>query len=111
MLAGVNLGAASALLRRLAFGLEELGDVADALRNRSGSDPVALVVGELNLTATVGFGDRRLHRVGDPVGVHQHGPVNVARSATDRLDQRRLAAQEAFLVGVENCDQRHLRDV
>ena len=45
------------------------------------------------------------------VGVHQHAAVDVARRAADRLDQRRLAAQEAFLVGVEDRDERHLRQV
>ena len=35
----------------------------------------------------------------------------MARGAADRLDQRALRAQEAFLVGIEDRDQRHLRHV
>ena len=37
--------------------------------------------------------------------------VDVARGAADGLDERGLAAQEAFLVGVENGDQRAFRNV
>ena len=37
--------------------------------------------------------------------------VDVARGAADGLDQRGLAAQEAFLVGVEDRDQRAFRNV
>ena len=43
--------------------------------------------------------------------VEQHLAVDVARGAADRLDQRRLAAQEALLVGVEDRDERHLGQV
>ena len=35
----------------------------------------------------------------------------MARGAADRLDQRAFGAQEALLVGVQNRDQRHLRQV
>ena len=35
----------------------------------------------------------------------------MARGAADGLDQRTLGAQEAFLVGVEDGDQRHLGNV
>ena len=38
-------------------------------------------------------------------------PLDVARRAADRLDQRRLAAQEALLVGVEDRHQRDLGQV
>ena len=37
--------------------------------------------------------------------------VEVARRAADCLDERGLGAQEAFLVGVENGDQRAFRNV
>ena len=40
-----------------------------------------------------------------------HLAVRVPRSAPDRLDQRRLAAQEALLVRVEDRDERDLRQV
>ena len=45
------------------------------------------------------------------VGVHDDLAVDVAGRATDRLDEARLAAQEAFLVGVEDGHQRHLGKV
>ena len=54
---------------------------------------------------------RPLHAVGDRVGVQNHLGVDVAGGAADRLDQARLAAQKAFLVGVENRDQRDFRQV
>ena len=54
---------------------------------------------------------RPLHRVGDLVGVHDHLAVDVAGRPADRLDERRLAAEEALLVGVEDRDQRHLGQV
>ena len=45
------------------------------------------------------------------VGVEDDLAVEVARGAADGLDQRGLAAQEAFLVGVEDGDQRALGNV
>ena len=59
----------------------------------------------------LGLADRRLHRVGHPVGVQDRHAVDVPRGAADRLDQRALGAQEPFLVGVEDRDQRHLGNV
>ena len=68
-------------------------------------DAVRCVIGELLLAAAVGLVERALHRSGDPVGVEDHPPVDVARGAADGLDQRGFGAQEAFLVGVEDRDQ------
>ena len=59
----------------------------------------------------LGLADRRLHRVGDPVGVQDRLAVEVARRAADGLDQAALGAQEALLVGVEDRHQRHLGNV
>ena len=58
-----------------------------------------------------GLVERALDRLGHLVGVEQHLAVDVAGGAADRLDQRRLAAQEALLVGVEDGDQRDLGQV
>ncbi len=68
---------------------------------------------ELDLlrAAAVRLVDRALHRARDPVGVEDGFAANVARGTPDRLDQRALGAQEAFLVGVENGDERHLGQV
>ena len=56
-----------------------------------------------------------LHRADDRlralVRVQEHLAGGVAGGATGRLDGRRLPAQEALLVGVENGDERHLREV
>ncbi len=58
-----------------------------------------------------GFGHGALHRAGDAVGVEDHLAVDVARGAADGLHQRGFAAQEAFLVGVENGDEAALGNV
>ena len=54
---------------------------------------------------------RALHRARDPIGVQDRRAAHVARRAADRLDQRALRAQEAFLVRVEHGDERDLRQV
>ncbi len=77
----------------------------------SGVMPCSLVVGDLDLPATVGLLDRGLHRGALLVGVHQHPAFDVAGGAADRLDQRGGAAQEALLVGVEDRDQADLGEV
>ena len=76
-----------------------------------GRDAVGLVVGHLLLAAAVGFGHGALHRAGDLVGIEDHLAVDVARGAADGLDQRGFGAQEAFLVGIEDGDQRAFRNV
>ena len=48
---------------------------------------------------------------GDLVGVEHDLGVDVPGRAADRLDQRGLAAEEAFLVGVEDADHRDLGQV
>ena len=77
----------------------------------SGVIPCSLVVRALDRAAAVGLPDRRPHRRGLLVGVHQHLALDVARRPADRLDQRGLAAQEPLLVGVEDRDERHLGQV
>src|SRR4051812_31935696 len=84
-------------LRGLALGLQELRDVADALDDRRRGDAVLLVVGDLDRAPAARLRDRRAHRRGLLVGVHQDGALDVARRAPDRLDERRLAAEEALL--------------
>src|SRR3954470_11304838 len=103
--------AAPPALRRLALGLQELGDVADALDDRRGRDPVLLVVGDLDRAPASRLLDGRAHRRRLLVGVHEHRALDVAGRAPDRLDERRLAAEEALLVGVEDRDQGDLRQI
>ena len=90
---------------------DHLEDVGDLLAHRLRVDAVLLVVRELLLAPAHRLGDRVAHRVGHLVGVHDHLAVDVARGAADRLDQRRRRPQEAFLVGVEDRDERHLGQV
>ncbi len=80
-------------------------DVVDVALDRLGRDAVFDVVGVLLFAAAVGLGDRAFHAAGHAVGIEDHPAVDVARGAADGLDQRGLAAQEAFLVGVEDADQ------
>ena len=86
-------------------------NVLDAALDRRGRDAVRLVVGLLLHAAAIGLGDRALHRAGDHVGVEHDLAVDVARGAADRLHQRGLGAQEAFLVGVEDGDERAFGNV
>ena len=76
-----------------------------------GSMPCSRVVGLLDRAAAVRLVDRHLHRLGHVVGVHHDLAADVPRGPADHLDQRPCAAQEALLVGVEDRDQRHLRQV
>ena len=76
-----------------------------------GSMPLLDVVGLLDRAPPVRLVDRDLHRLGDPVGVHDHLAAGVARRPADHLDQRPGRAQEALLVGVEDRDQGHLGQV
>ena len=90
----------------------EMGhDVVDVALDAFGRDAVLGIIFELLLAPAVGFGERALDRAGDRVGVEDHAAVDVARGAADGLDQRRLGAQEAFLVGVEDRDQPAFGDV
>src|SRR4051812_31824027 len=90
---------------------QELRDVRDALHDRLRRDAVLGVVGALDHPPAVGLGDRPAHRLGLLVGVHQHLAVHVARGPADGLDERRLAAEEPLLVGVQDGHQRDLRQV
>ena len=70
-----------------------------------------LVVFILNLAAARGLIDTYTHRLAYVVRVHYDAAVLITRSTSDRLDERCLCPQEAFLVGVEYRDERHLRKV
>src|SRR6478735_5014166 len=108
---GLRLAAPPALGRDLGVRHQELRDVRDALDDRLRGDPVLLVVGDLDRAAAIGLLERRLHRRGLLVGVHDHRAVDVAGRTPDRLDERRLTAEEALLVRVEDRDERHLGEV
>ncbi len=86
-------------------------DVADILLDPLGHDAIGLVEGQLLVAPPLGLADGALHRAGHVVGIEDRLAVEVARGAADGLDQRALAAQEAFLVRIEDRHQRHLGHV
>src|SRR5437763_576019 len=86
-------------------------DVSDPLAQRLRVDAVGLVVGDLLGPPPAGLLDRPLHRRRDLVGVHVHLAGHVPGRPADGLDQRRARAQEAFLVRVQDGDERHLGEV
>ena len=89
-------------------GVQNIGDV---LFHAFGRDAVFGVVFELLLAPPFRFGHGAFHRAGDSVGVEDHLAVHIARRTSDGLDERCFGAQETFLVGVENRNERTLRNV
>ena len=73
--------------------------------------PCSTLYSCLELAPAVRLGDGMAHRVGHLVGVHDHRTVHVAGGPADGLDERRLRAQETFLVGVQDGHQRDLGQV
>ena len=96
---------------RFGHGAQPLVEVVDALDDRRRLDAVLDVVRRLDGPPPVGLVDRDLHRLGDPVGVHDHLAADVPGRAPDHLDQRPGRAQEPLLVGVEDRDEGHLGQV
>ena len=91
--------------------VDRVEDVADLAAHAFGRDAVRRIVGELLLAPPGGLGHGALHRAGLVVGVEDHLAVDVSGRAADGLHQRGLGAQETFLVGVQDRDQRAFRDV
>src|SRR3954470_17263036 len=87
------------------------GKVEDGPLHALRCDAVLLVVSELLRPAAIGLVESGAHRSGDGVRVEDHPALHVARGAADGLDERDGAAQESFLVGIEDGDERHLGDV
>ena len=86
-------------------------NVANILLHAFRRDAVRLIPRHLLLAPPVGLGNGALHRSGHAVGIKDHTAVHIASGAADGLDQRSLRAKEAFLVGIEDGDQRAFRDV
>src|SRR5690606_17199631 len=74
-------------------------------------DAVLEVVGDLFFAAVGGDVEGDLDGVGDLVGVEDDAALFVARGASGGLDERGLAAEKTFLVGVEHGDERDLGQV
>src|SRR5262249_3036882 len=88
--------------------LQNVGNVAAHAFRR---DAIGRIERLLLLAAPIGLGNRALHRAGHGIGIEDHAAVDVARGAADGLNERGLAAQKAFLIGVQNRDQRTFRNV
>src|SRR2546423_237870 len=80
--------------------LEAHAHLADRLHDAGRLDAVLLVPRHLELAAALGLTDRAVHRIGPPVGVHDHSALEVPRRAADDLDERAFRAQVALLVRV-----------
>ena len=80
-------------------------------RRVPGLDPVLRVEGLLHLAAARGLVEHLLHRLGDPIRVHDDPPLRVASGAAAGLEQTLSLAQEPLLVGVKNRHQAHLGEV
>ncbi len=59
-------------------------------------------MGVLFFAAAIGLVQGAFHRTRDPVRIHNHPPVGVARGPPDGLHQRGFGAQEAFFIRVED---------
>ena len=82
-----------------------------ALTIVSGVMPCSALYSSCKVAAAIGLVDGPLHRVGDLVGVEHDLGVDMPGRPADRLDQRGLAAEKPFLVGVEDADHRDLGQV
>ena len=85
-------------------------DVADLALDAFRRDAVELDIFELLFAPAIGLGQRALDRSRPGIGIEDHAPVDIAGGAADRLDQRGLRAEEAFLVRVEDRDQPRIRE-
>ena len=70
-----------------------------------------LVVGHLDGTAAPRLGNSFVHRIRRLIGIHDDLAVCVSCRAADRLDERTVVTQEAFLIGIEDGHKRHLGQV
>ena len=69
------------------------------------------VVGDLLLASAAGPSIARPSTRGDLVGIHAHLARDIAGGAGRWSDERAGRAEEALLVGVEDADERDLRQV
>src|SRR6185437_10177093 len=91
--------------------VHRVDDLLDVGADRLRCNAVLEIVGDLLFAAAVGLGQRALHAAGLVIGVEDDAAVDVAGGAADGLDEAGLGAQETFLVGIEDGDQRAFGDV
>jgi hypothetical protein len=65
-------------------------------------DVVRFVEIHLLCPASICLRNRRLHRVGHLISVHDHSPIDVPSRSTDSLYQCGVGAQKTFLVCVQD---------
>ena len=85
--------------------------VLDLLGDGMRRDAVLLVVLLLQGAAALRFGDGALDGFRHRIGIQDDPALCIAGGAADRLNERGLVAQEAFLVGVQDGDKCNLRNV
>ena len=83
----------------------------DVLADGPGDDAVVFVELILDLPAAGGLVHGGAHGGGDMVGVQNDLALGVSGGSADGLNEGGLAAEEPFLVGVQNGYQRDLRHV
>ena len=69
------------------------------------------IVFHLFHAAAVRLVDGQLHGGGDGIGIHDDLAIDLTGSTTGRLRQTAMTAQEALLVGIEDGNERHFRQV
>ena len=72
---------------------------------------VLLVITQLLGTTTICLVYGQLHGRRDGVGIHDDTAVDITGSTSGCLYQTATRAQESFLVGIENDDERHLGQI
>ena len=97
------------LVRNDSFGHHN--HISNRLFDGGRCDAVCLIVGLLNRAAAFRLRNGAAHGVRHVIGIHNHVPLGISRRTAYGLHERGLRAQEALLVGIQNRDQRNLRDV
>ena len=80
-------------------------NIVDALHDTGGCYAVRLVVFVLNRPTTRCLVHCALHRPGDAIGVQNRAAIEMSGSASNGLNQRSVAAQKPFLIGIKDCDE------
>ena len=83
----------------------------DCLLDRTRRHVINLVEFQLDLAPPDRFVYRLLHRLRYVVRIHYDLAVHVPRCAAGDLYEARLAPQETFFIGIEDRDERYLRQV
>ncbi len=74
-------------------------------------DPVFFIVFYLLCPPSFSLTQRALHRSRNFIRIHNHKRIHISRAPTDGLDQRTFTPQKALLVGIQNRNQTHFRQI